>query len=50
MIVTILGAGHGGISMAGDLTLAGHEVRDCHLCTGAGLLLAGERQDRLKTR
>jgi opine dehydrogenase len=27
MIVTILGAGHGGISMAGDLTLAGHEVR-----------------------
>lgn len=27
MIVTILGAGHGGIAMAGDLTLAGHEVR-----------------------
>jgi opine dehydrogenase len=27
MIVTILGAGHGGIAMAGDLALAGHEVR-----------------------
>ncbi len=27
MIVTILGAGHGGIAMTGDLTLAGHEVR-----------------------
>lgn len=27
MRVTILGAGHGGIAMAGDLTLAGHEVR-----------------------
>lgn len=27
MKVTILGAGHGGIAMAGDLTLAGHEVR-----------------------
>ncbi len=27
MIVTILGAGHGGIAMAGDLTLAGHNVR-----------------------
>lgn len=27
MIVAILGAGHGGIAMAGDLTLAGHEVR-----------------------
>lgn len=27
MKVAILGAGHGGIAMAGDLTLAGHEVR-----------------------
>lgn len=27
MIVTVLGAGHGGIAMAGDLTLSGHEVR-----------------------
>lgn len=27
MIVTILGAGHGGQAMAADLTLAGHEVR-----------------------
>lgn len=27
MKVTVLGAGHGGIAMAGDLTLAGHEVR-----------------------
>ncbi|GAB1392803.1 NAD/NADP-dependent octopine/nopaline dehydrogenase family protein [Rhodocyclaceae bacterium] len=27
MKVSILGAGHGGIAMAGDLTLAGHEVR-----------------------
>lgn len=27
MKVAILGAGHGGIAMAGDLTLAGHQVR-----------------------
>jgi opine dehydrogenase len=27
MKVAILGAGHGGIAMAGDLTLSGHEVR-----------------------
>ena len=27
MIVCILGAGHGGIAMAGDLSLSGHEVR-----------------------
>ena len=27
MKVAILGAGHGGIAMAGDLTLAGHDVR-----------------------
>jgi opine dehydrogenase len=27
MIITILGAGHGGQAMAADLTLAGHEVR-----------------------
>lgn len=27
MIVAVLGAGHGGIAMAGDLTLCGHEVR-----------------------
>lgn len=27
MIVTVLGAGHGGIAIAGDLTLGGHEVR-----------------------
>lgn len=27
MKVAILGAGHGGVAMAGDLTLAGHEVR-----------------------
>lgn len=29
MKVAILGAGHGGIAMAGDLALAGHEVRLC---------------------
>ncbi len=27
MKVAILGAGHGGVAMAGDLTLAGHEIR-----------------------
>ena len=38
MKVAILGAGHGGIAMAGDLTLAGHEVRLAALPDHAGNL------------
>ncbi len=43
MKVAILGAGHGGIAMAGDLTLAGHEVRlaaDPKHATNLQLLMA----------